>query len=190
MSEVLQLTVDTGAPRRLGAPDPVFDPATAAAVERQLASARAEAHAEGEAAGRAAMQHELAQLHEVVTSAAQAVTEQLHAERSEATAVHLDLARRVAEVVLDRSPAPEALELLDRVRSAIDLLDLDDLHVRVHPDQLEELEELAGGAGLAWQPDPALQPGEARIDGAHSGVDLRRQALVDAALALLMEASA
>lgn len=186
MSEVLQLPVDGASPRRLGAPEAVFDAATTAVMERRLAAARAESYAEGEAAGRAAARAEVEHLRQTMASTAAAIDEELRSQRAELVAVHLDLASRVAEVVLDRCVPPEAIELLERVRAAAELVDVDDLQVRVHPDHAEQLEALDGD-GLVWLADPSLAPGEARIDGGTCGVDLRREALVAAALELLDE---
>lgn len=184
------MTVDPTAPRRLGVPDAVFDPATTAAIEQRLAAARAESYAEGEAAGRAATRSEVEQLRDFVAAAASAATDELRAQRDQATAIHLDLARRVAEAVLDRCLAPEAEELLERVRAAIARLDGDDLQVRVHPDHHAQLLEHAAGQGFTWVADRTLAVGDARIDGETCGVDLRRGALVEAALELLCEGSA
>lgn len=189
MSEVLQLTVDGSSPRRLGVPEAVFDAATSAAIEQRLAAARAEAFAEGEAAGRAAVHAEVEALRSFVAATATTVTDELHAQRDQATAIHLDLARRVAEAVLDRSVAPDADELLERIRSAVTALDVDEVQIRVHPDHHAHLSEVAEGAGFTWLPDPTLAPGDACIDGGTCGVDLRRGALVAAALDLLSEAS-
>jgi flagellar biosynthesis/type III secretory pathway protein FliH len=186
LSEVLQLPVDGSNPRRLGVPEAVFDPATATAVERRIAAVRAEALAEGEAAGRAAARAEGERLRQVVASTSAAIREELAADRAQMLAVHLELARRVAEAVLDRCPCPEADALLDRVRAAVALVDADPLDVRVHPEHHAPLQDLDVD-GIAWIADPSLQPGEARIDGRTCGVDLRRAALVDAALQLLTE---
>ncbi len=179
------MTVDGSTPRRLGVPDAVFDPATTAAIEHRLAVARADAYAEGEAAGRDAMRAEVEQLRGFVATAAAAATDELRTQRDEATAIHLDLARNLAEAVLGRCIAPEAEELLERVRTAIMRLDADDLQVRVHPDHHAQLSEHAAGQGFTWVADATLSIGDARIDGATCGVDLRRGALVEAALELL-----
>lgn len=183
MPEVLRLDV-TDTTAVLGAPAPVLDPATAAVVDQAAAEARRRGQREGEAAGRAAADRAVAG----VVQAVAGLQAELAAQRGEATRASLEVAVRLAEAVLDATPPPDALALLDRVREAVAGLDDDHLEVRCHPDD----HALLTGDGVVLDAqrctlvaDRSLKPGEARIVGTYGGAELTRQALLAAAIEVL-----
>lgn len=189
MSEILHLELDTSATRTLRRPEAVLDPATAAVVDTAVAAARDEAHAQGREAGRREAAASLGQAATAVTGAIAALHEELRTQRDAATAASLDVARAAAGAVLGRTPPDDALEVLERVRAACALLDAEVLEVRLHPEDHAAIGELADDV-VRLVADAAVAPGEARIDGAFCSTDLRRAALLEAALTVLGEGSA
>lgn len=182
MPEVLRLDIADGAVSQLGAPTPVLDPATAAVVEAAVARAQAAARREGEQAGRAAVDQAVAG----VLAAVEGVRAEVAAQRADALRASLELAERLATAVLDATPPPDALAVLDRVREAAAGLDEDHLEVRLHPDDHAMLADAGvADARLTLTADRSLQPGDARLVGAYGGAELTRQQLLAAATDVL-----
>lgn len=181
MPEVLRLEVseDVGTP--LGSPTPVLDPPTAKLVEQAAATARRQGRREGEKAGRAAAD----QAAKGVLDAVRSIQAELAAQRAEALRASAELAQLLATAVLDATPPPDALAVLDRVREAVAGLDDDHLEVHLNRDDHAMLtadESVFAGQRLTLVADRALKPGEARIVGSFGGAELTRAALLAAAM--------
>ncbi len=184
MPEVLRLEIseDVGAP--LGSPTPVLDPPTARLVEQAAADARRQGRREGERTGRAAAEQAAKGLLDAVRS----IQAELADQRAEAVRATAELAQLLATAVLDATPPPDALALLDRVRDTIAALDDDHLEVRLSRDDHAMLtadESVFAGQRLTLVPDRTLTPGEARIVGTFGGAELTRAALLAAAMDVL-----
>lgn len=187
MPEVLRLDVPDGERRPLLRPRAELDPATTAEVERRVAAARNEAYAEGERAGRAHVD----KLAAAVTRAAGGVRDELVAQRAEATRASLALAEAVAIAVLDATPPAEALEVLNRVAEAAEVLDDDPIIVHLNPADHAALAEVAGtDPRLQLTADASVAAGEARLAGRFGGAEVTRQRLLAAAMELLGEGAA
>lgn len=180
MTRVLQAPTLTADAHRLAAPGRVLDDATRELLEHTRERAHAEGRAQGvqeaaEAADRAA---------ERVTSA---IAVALATCREELTAVHeqyargiLDLARRVAIAVIGEEPHDGGQALLDRLHAALGALDHGPftLFVAAADEALVDRSRLDLPDGSCVEVDPALRPGEARIQGPWSEADLTRDTVV------------
>lgn len=184
MSDILRLPVAT-APRRLRSPEAVLDPTTAAVVDQAVAVARDDAYVRGCADGRATAQAELDQLRSSIEVAAAALREELDAQREEAVVASVELARTLANMVLERTPPDDASHVLSRVQTALALLDADEIEVALHPQDHAVLADEAAPPGVRWVADASLAPGDARMRTPFGGAELTRAALLDAAVAVL-----
>lgn len=185
MPEILRTAV-LGA-RPLVEPRPVLDPVTQRIVDEAVAAAEARGFAAGEAAGRAAALGAMQQAADRVTVAADRVCAEVADQRREMVAVSLELAEAAATAVLSVAPPPEARAVLDRVREATDLLDDDRLELRTGPADAAMLQEAVADPRVTVVADAHLADGDVEVVGAWGRVDLRRERLVGAALALLTE---
>lgn len=185
MAEVLHATGDTMDVRSLAAPAAIVDPATARLIDATVAEATARAHQDGEAAGRQAAMQEVAQAVAAVRDGLDRVTAELTAQRELALTADLELVSAVAEAVLERTPPDDAMDVLDRIREAVDLLDADAIQVRVNPQDHAVLTEHTDDARLQLVADPAVERGEATIGTPVAGAQLTRRALLDAALRVI-----
>ena len=182
MPEVLRAEIG-GEARLLGAPEPTLDPATAAVVERETASAYARGLAEGQRAGREAAVEQTTRAVGAITASIAALHEEVASQRGTATAAALDLARELAGEVLGRTAPDEALVVLERVREAADALDDVPLEVRLHPDDHAALQGAPVEPRLRLVADTSVAPGEARLVGAWGGAELTRARLLEAVAA-------
>jgi flagellar biosynthesis/type III secretory pathway protein FliH len=179
LPEILHVQIDDAAVHRLGAPQATLDASTMAVVDAKVAEATARAYADGEAAGRAAAVAAADRAAQAVQAAVGQVHAELVAQREQATRLQLDVAAELAEAVIGRVPADDALAVLARVESAMALLDDPELTLHLHPDDHAVLAERRI-AGVTVRADPSVSPGDARITGAHAGAELTRTALLAA----------
>lgn len=186
MPEILHLTIDDTAVHRLGAPQATLDPSTMAVLEAKVAEATAQAYAEGEAAGRAAAIAAADRTAQAVQAAVGQVHAELVAQRDEATRLQLDVAAELAEAVIGRVPADDALTVLARVESAMALLDDPALTLHLHPGDHAVIGDRAI-PGITVLADPSVAAGDARITGAHAGAELTRTALLAAVVEAVAE---
>jgi flagellar biosynthesis/type III secretory pathway protein FliH len=186
LPEVLRIEVGDEV-RRLGAPDPVLDPAMAAIVESAAAAAEGHGYREGERAGRAAAEAAAERGAAAIVDAVQGVRDEIRSQREAACRATLDVAERLAREVVGRTPPDDAMVVLDRVRQVIDALDDDHLEIRVHPDDEAALAGHLDDARLQLVADPSVASGDARVLGAWGGAELTREALLAAALAGALE---
>lgn len=190
MAEVLHLDDDPSSVRALAAPGAVLDPATAQVLEQAVAEAEERGRRDGERAGREAAAAEVARAVTAVTDALEHVTRELTDARVLAAATNLDAVRTVAEAVLGRTPPAEALEVLDRVRAAVDLLDADRMEVRLHPIDHQVLDDAVDDDRLQLVADPKVAQGDAVVGTSVAGARLTRAALLEAALRAVTEEGA
>jgi flagellar biosynthesis/type III secretory pathway protein FliH len=95
------------------------------------------------------------------------------AARQDRAAEVIQVALAITEQVLGREPHDGGLVLLQRLREALERLDDAPLRVWVSPADLDVVRAGVGGAqGVAVEADPALQPGEARVQGPWSRAEL------------------
>jgi flagellar biosynthesis/type III secretory pathway protein FliH len=186
LPEVLRIEVGDEV-RRLGAPDPVLDPAMAAIVESSAAEAEARGRREGERAGRAAAEAAAQRGAAAIAGALQAVHEEIRSQREAACRATLEVAERLAREVVGRTPPDEATVVLDRVRQVVEALDDDRLEIRVHPDDQAALAPHLDDARLHLVADASVAVGDARVLGAWGGAELTREAMLSAALAGAVE---
>lgn len=186
MSDILHLPVDRSSPRSLRSPDAVLDPATSAVVEQAVAAASAEAYARGRADGHRDALEDRDRLRSSIEAAIAAARADLAEHRDQTIAASLELAREVAAAVLDRTPPDDAVQLVERVRDTLSLLEANDLEVAVHPDDHGEVsEQMPAVGGVRWRPDATLGRGEAQIRTPYGGAVLTRAALLEAAMVVL-----
>jgi flagellar biosynthesis/type III secretory pathway protein FliH len=169
--------------RRLSAPTPVLDPATAAIVEATATEAEARGFREGERAGRAAAEAAAQRGAGAISGAVQALHDEIRGQRAAACEATLEVAEHLARAVVGRTPPDEALDVLARVREAIAALDDERFEVRVHPEDEAALAGHLDDARLRLVADPSMSPGDARVAGEWGGAELTREALLAAALA-------
>jgi flagellar biosynthesis/type III secretory pathway protein FliH len=162
--------------RTLMAPDPTFDPSVTAAIEAAYARGRME----GEAAGRAAGAAEAVEDARRAVAALQAALTQAVAACREARQLQsrdvVELAAAIAAVVIGREPSADTAALLDRVTTALDMLDDPSIVVAANPADVAALEAGLTGIDLRVTPDPSLLPGEARLVGRWATAELTREA--------------
>ncbi|MTV27345.1 hypothetical protein FTX61_18280 [Nitriliruptoraceae bacterium ZYF776] len=188
MPEILRTAV-LGEQRTLGSPRPVLDPVTQRVVDEAVATAEARARAEGEAAGRAAASAALRDAADRVAAAVAELRAEVAAQRTTMVAASLELAEAAAGAVLGASPGPDARALLDRIREATDLLDDDRLELRVGEQDASALTGADLDPRVTLVADPRLAAGDVEVVGPWGRADLRREALVAAAVAVLADAS-
>jgi flagellar biosynthesis/type III secretory pathway protein FliH len=158
LPEVLRLPVSDGV-ATLVAPTPVLDPATAAVLEQAVADAERRAFAAGERAGREAAVEAATRAAAAVGQALDVLHAEVIAQRAATCAADLDLAVALASEVLGRSPADDAVAVLDRVRDAVAMLDDDPLEVRLHPEDHAALAAVRRDRACSWSPIRASPPG-------------------------------
>lgn len=187
LSEVLRATVVARTRRALAVPDPdLIDPALAerldGAHEQGYAAGYRDGRAEGEQAARAQLDRLTAAAGEALTGA----RADLAATRAEQAADVVALATDIARVVVAREPSQAGTDALAAVERALADLDDTELTVSVAPGDAELVgAALAGRPGVMVAADARLEPGEARVRGAHAAADLTRAAVwaaVEAAL--------
>lgn len=148
-----------------------------------LEAERREAFERGRAAGleegRAAARAESADLLEGVRRALEEGLGVLHRWRVEEAGRVVDLALRIARHVLGREPV-EAAAVVERVRAALEAIDDAPLELSVHPDHVETLRAALDPNVAAVRGDASLSPGEARLRGPWSSVDLTFDAACEA----------
>lgn len=188
MSRLLHAPAVGDAARRLDAPAPVLDQATRELLARTEADAFARGRAEGERAAQQATAAAAERAAQAMADAVSAVAVQLRADATARAADVVDVARRLAEAVLDHELTAGGTALLDRVRAAVDVLDHGPftVHVAATDHGLLADHGHALPAGTSVEVDDRLAPGEARITGPWSGADLT----LDAVLGSLLEVSA
>lgn len=171
-------TVDAAA-RRLDPPARSLDQATRDLIERAEADAYARGRADGaqdaaDAAHAAAQQAATAletavaevrcSVHDIAVARAQEVVE---------------VARRLAEVVLGHELQVGGPALLERVLAVVDVLDHGPFEVQVAPVDHELLAGCRLPADTSVVADPTLAAGEARVVGPWSQGDLTLEAILD-----------
>lgn len=151
------------------------DPVIMAALEDARREGHHQGYREGHAAGVAESLDAVRAREDRATSAiATAVT---HAEHAIGEAIRgsagdvLDLGLQIARVIVGAAADEWARSLGMRLLSVLSSLDDDDLVVRVHPDDLEEVRDLLPSS-VGFTADEALRPGDARIAGRWSQADL------------------
>ncbi len=185
MAEILRQTI-SGEPHRLVQPRPRLDAVTARHVDELVTEAEARGRRAGEAAGAGAARVAAQRAATAVIARLDDVAEALGAHRRELTAASTELARRVCDAVLARTPPDEASAVLGRVQEAVAALDEEAIEVRLNPDDHAVLgEAVLADRRLALVADGAVARGDAVLAGRHAGVDLTRAALVEAALAVV-----
>jgi flagellar biosynthesis/type III secretory pathway protein FliH len=164
----------------LEAPPAALDETTRRAVEAAVSDAYARGLAEGRSEGRA----EAARDHEraigAITAAARDAAAALQAVRGEQAEALVDLAAAIAEAVIGRQPHDGGRALLARVRDALAGMDDGPLTVHASPQDIEVIAAGLRGVDVEVLPDPALQPGEARVAGPWARAELTHAAAWDA----------
>lgn len=102
------------------------------------------------------------------------------AEKAAAVNAVIELAERVATVVMNRTPHDGGRAALERIREVLEGLDDGPFTIAVHPDDLDAVGAALGDDRAMVAPDPSLRPGEARIRGVWSYAELTQAAAWDA----------
>jgi flagellar biosynthesis/type III secretory pathway protein FliH len=160
----------------LEAPPAALDETTRRAVDAAVSDAYARGVAEGRSEGRAEAARDHERAVEAITAAAREAAAALQAVRGEQAETLVDLAAAIAEAVIGREPHDGGRALLARVRGALAATDDGPLTVHASPQDIEVI--AAGLAAVEVQvlPDPALQPGEARVAGPWAHAELTHAA--------------
>jgi flagellar biosynthesis/type III secretory pathway protein FliH len=169
-------------PFALAPPAPANDAFVQALVDDAAAAAYEQGLRAGEQAAAAALEGALGR----VRQAFAAVREEIAALRRERAGADVELATAIAETVVGREPSDGGRALLGRLRSAMAELDDAPLVVRVHPgDERLVAAAVARDGEVSVEGDPALQPGEAVVDGPFGSADVTRRAAWEAVSAVL-----
>lgn len=150
-------------------------------VLRMIEEASDLAFQQGMEAGRAAAEAALeARVPKLRSELAAAIDEQMGRLRADIAALApeiLDLAMSIAEVVIGRNTA-DAETLLARVTRVLEEMDDDTVVLLVSPSDRSFFAEATPQLRVAE--DPALAPGEARLEGAWASADLTYATLLEA----------
>lgn len=171
------------APVFFGTADAHFlDGELAELVEEARTAAYEQGHRDGLAAGRAQMT-QMAQRIEMALQAAAAAADRM---RTAAVTDVIQVALAVAEYVTGTRHVSDPAVLTERITLAMEGLDDENVVIGVNPADWD-----AVAANLQLPPDatierdPALQPGEARLRGTWSSIDMTRDAALSVAREVL-----
>lgn len=163
-----------------------LDPQLRAYLEAERQKAYASGYETGRSEGTAETLNRSDALARAITLACAETVEHLESARRANIGGMVDLARAMAEVVLGRTPHDGGAAVLARTREVLERLDERELAISVHPDDLQLVASgLSDHLGATVNPDPSLQPGEARVRGGWSHADLTRAAAWDAVQAAI-----
>lgn len=182
MSRVVTATVTAPELRRLAAaPRDQLDPAVQALVERAAADAyergRSDGRAEGESAAVDAVRRQADEARAALATALEDARRRAEAAREELVDEAVALAFAMAEVILGHEPHDGGAVLTARVREALDRIEDPQSVVHVNSGDLRHVSEaLHGVRHVTVAADPALRPGEARIDGGWADAELTHAA--------------
>lgn len=133
-----------------------------------IESARAEGYAEGRAEATARSR----QIAEAIGLSTAELTDFSATDRRIAVNAVIDLAERIATIVIGRNPHDNGAAALTRIRQVLTDLDDSPFTVSVHPDDLDIVSAGVNGDSVIVAADVQLLPGEARIRGPWSYSDM------------------
>lgn len=185
MNRVIRNATVATAPRAYGQGAPVLvDDYMAELIEQ----ARTEAFAAGRREGFAAGQADMAGTAERVQNALAGAASDLVRMRTECVKDAIDAAFEVAEFVLGRTPHDDGESLIPRIEGALRNIDEEELVVVIHPQDWDAVSSAVRlPNGVTIERDPALRPGEARINGRWASAELTREAALSIAREVLGE---
>ena len=174
MNRVIRNAEVENAPQFFGGTEPTFfDERVRALVARAEADAYQRGHAEGVAEGRGVIDGATARIEAALATASQSLSRTHLAAVSEA----MEVAFAVAAFVIGRAPHDDGVVVADRIRDALQGLDEEEVTVFVSPGDWDVVAgSVAVPLGVTVERDARLEPGEARIRGAWSAVDMTRDA--------------
>lgn len=149
-------------------------------VTAEIERAKAEAEAEGYRRGRAETLASTDSLGAAISLATAELVDFSEAEKAAAVRSVIELAERVATVVMNRTPHDDGAAALKRIRTVLESLDDSPFTIAVHPDDLDTVAAGVNNNDVMVAPDPSLQPGEARIKGVWSYSELTQAAAWEA----------
>lgn len=177
MSHVVTAPMMDARPHRLASVSPDrHDPVVRDLVEQAAAEAHARGHAEGLREGRAATAEHTHQVAHAVSAAIEAAGRSVTADRDACAGEAVQLALTIAQAVLRREPHDGGAAVVDTVRGVLAQLVDPAPAVLVHPDDHDLVVGALADLPVTVQPDPSLQPGDARVRGGWAEVDLTRAA--------------
>lgn len=159
-------------------------------VETEIAKARSDGHASGYSQGRAEALQRNEALAATISLAATEVIEFSSTEKTLAVNSVMELAERIATVVMNRTPHDEGQAALTRIRAVLEQLDDAPFTIAVNADDMDAVASGLNGSDVMVAADHSLQPGEARIRGVWSYSDLTQSAAWDAVRAAMTDRSA
>lgn len=176
--------VSHGTPRAPAQGDPRdlmrLDPALREHVDAELERAMAEGYAAGYSQARQETLERTDAIGAAIGLAAAELVDFSASEKAAAVNSVIELAERVATVVMNRTPHDGGEAALRRIREVLEGLDDAPFTIAVHPDDLDTVAAGVNNHEVMVAPDPTLQPGEARIKGVWSYSDLTQAAAWEA----------
>jgi len=158
-------------------------------VETQIATARAEGHASGYSEGRAEALERNDSLAATISLAATELMAFSATEKTMAVNSVMELAERIATVVMNRTPHDGGQAALMRIRSVLEQLDDAPFTIAVNADDMDAVAGGLNGSDVVVAADHTLQPGEARIRGVWSYSELTQAAAWEAVRAAMTDSS-
>jgi flagellar biosynthesis/type III secretory pathway protein FliH len=149
------------------------DPVFAKRLEEARASGYDQGFADGAKAAEAAARRSAEAAAARLRSGADEAVRALQATTIDLVPGLIDLAVRIARRIVAEVPEQLSASLVDRIASALTLIDDEGLTVFVSPGDVGEVSAgFATTPALTVVPDPALGQGEARVDGPWAHADL------------------
>ncbi|MCP3977327.1 MAG: hypothetical protein GY720_22790 [bacterium] len=146
-------------------------------VAEIIRSAEAAAYQRGRHDGAATARSEMATTAQRIESALRTAAVEAHNMRAAVVTEALEAALTVAEYVMGVRPVADPTALANRIQEAIAGLDDEAIVVSVHPGDWDAVSAIVQlPLHISIDRDPTLQPGEARLRGTWSSIDMTRQA--------------
>lgn len=175
MSRLISAPILDDRPRRLAsvAPDR-HDPVVREMVERAASEAYDRGRADGVREGEATAAQHADRIAASVAAALTTASRQVTADRDACAREAVELAVAIAGAVLRREPHDGGEGVATAVRDVLGQLADPTPAVLVHPDDQPLVADALADLGVTVQPDPGLEPGDARVRGGWAEVDLTR----------------
>lgn len=179
MSRVLRDAV-TDAPPRLVGDASARDSEIRATIEAAAQEAYLRGRDEGFNAGYEAAAASLEHLTQSLGRSAVAGIAELQRWRAEDATDVVTLALAIAERVIGSEPRAGGVAVAERVREALAAIDDNPLTVMVHPDDADAVRGALRDVQMEVLADPSLEPGDAKVRGPWSEIELTTRTAWDA----------
>lgn len=177
MNRVIRSSQVAGAVAFYGGDEPRFlDEDVTALVERARREGYEQGWNDGQADGRNQVEHVAGRIETGLRTA----SAELQATHRAAVETTIDAALAVAEFILGRTPGEDGSVLAARIAEALQSLDDQEIVVKVNPtDHTAVADAIELPPGVTLEMDHRLQPGEAKLRGKWSAIDMTKRAALE-----------